>query len=74
MSAIQEHLRLQTTTLPGKVLSPRDLENLARSWIDPEHAERALLRRVDSAEGAGIVGQPENQDCSGVLFPYVWPH
>src|SRR5690348_15041676 len=57
----------------GTVLTDADLEALKRSWIDPASAERALLRRVTSIEGAEIVGQKDGHDYAGVVFPNVWP-
>src|SRR5262249_31791814 len=61
-------------SLPGAPLSPADLQNLTSSYITPELAEQALLRRVDSAEGARVVGRKDKlSNYAGVLFPYVWP-
>jgi len=50
-----------------------DYSMLARSWIDKELAEHALLRRVTSTEGAFIVGRRDNNSYGGIIFPYVWP-
>jgi putative DNA primase/helicase len=43
------------------------------SWIEPTLAEQALLRRVDSVEGAAIVGHKGTGDYTGIVFPYVLP-
>ena len=59
--------------LRGAVLLPADLDKLAKCGISRELAESAMLRRVDSREGAEIVGRNGSADYSGVLFPYVWP-
>jgi putative DNA primase/helicase len=60
-------------TLPGHPLADADFAKLAACGISRELAEQALLRRVDSQEGAAIVGRNGAADCSGILFPYVWP-
>src|SRR5437870_490190 len=55
-------------------LTQSDLQKLAASWISPELAELAGLFRVESQEGAELVGrQPGNSDYAGIVFPYVWP-
>src|SRR2546421_322500 len=56
-------------------LTESDLEHLARSYITPELARSAGIRRVDSVEGAEIVGRRarSDEDYSGLIFPYVWP-
>lgn len=50
-----------------------DYAKLEQSWIDTQLADRALLRRVSSEEGAAIVGRKDNGSYSGLIFPYVWP-
>jgi hypothetical protein len=59
--------------LPGTVLTEADLERLALSWIDRVSAERALLRRVTSIEGAELIGQHDGKDYAGIVFPNVLP-
>jgi AAA domain/Domain of unknown function (DUF3854) len=59
--------------LRGTPLLPGDLDKLAKCGIPRELAESAMLRRVDSTEGASIVGRNGNADYSGILFPYTWP-
>jgi hypothetical protein len=59
--------------LPGTVLTDADREGLRLSWINHESAERALLRRVTSLEGAELVGQNDGKDYAGIVFPNLWP-
>lgn len=59
--------------LRGAALLPADLEKLAKCGISAELATAALLRRVDSRDGAEMIGRNGNADCSGILFPYTWP-
>jgi len=59
--------------LRGSALTDADYETLARSWIDRAHAEKAMLRRVTSIEGAELVGQSDGHDYAGIVFPYFWP-
>lgn len=59
--------------LRGSALLKQDLEKLAKCGISQELAEAAMLRRVESLEGAEIVGRNGNADYAGVLFPYIWP-
>jgi replicative DNA helicase len=56
-------------------LTNHDLQKLARSYITPALAEAARIARVDSLEGAALVGRraSNGQDFSGLTFPYVWP-
>jgi hypothetical protein len=54
-------------------LTSADLAKLAASGISPELEKRAQLRRVDSAEGARLVGRNGSDDYSGLIFPYIWP-
>jgi hypothetical protein len=65
---------ITSISLPGTPINEADYQCLSHSWIDREHADRALLRRVMSAEGAEIAGQKQGgADYNGILFPYVWP-
>jgi hypothetical protein len=57
----------------GKNLDAADFEKLAHCGISQDLAERALLRRVASHEGAAIVGRNGSADYSGIVFPYLWP-
>src|SRR5437879_840305 len=59
--------------LPGTSLIERDFEKLAATGISRDLAERALLRRVASLEGAELIGRNGSGDYSGVVFPYIWP-
>ena len=61
------------TNLRGTPLRDSDYEGLLQSWIDRESADKALLRRVTSIEGAEIVGQKDGHNYSGVIFPNSWP-
>jgi hypothetical protein len=54
-------------------LTPSDLSKLAACGISGELAQQAQLRRVDSAEGARMVGRNGSGDYSGLIFPYLWP-
>ena len=57
----------------GTSLNDSDFEALERSWIDRVSAEKALLRRVTSIEGAELVGQKDGHNYAGIIFPNVWP-
>jgi hypothetical protein len=57
----------------GGTLTGTDYATLAASWITPELADQAMLRRVDSHEGREVVGQKGKRDCAGILIPYYWP-
>lgn len=57
----------------GGPLTEADYDRLLCSWITPEIADRARLRRVTSYEGSVIVGRRDNGSYSGIIFPYVWP-
>lgn len=70
---VQSAINLVVPALPGKPLLISDIEHLARSGINRETAERALLRRVDSLAAGQIVGRNGSGDYAGILFPYVWP-
>jgi hypothetical protein len=59
--------------LPGKPLRDADYQKLESSWITPELADQALLRRVTSGDGAQIIGRKGSGDYEGVVFPYIWP-
>lgn len=59
--------------LPGEPLTASDLASLAGRWIDGETARRQWLRRVNSLDGAQIVGRNGAGDFAGLLIPNVWP-
>lgn len=56
-------------------LTESDIAHLSRSYITPELARSAGIRRVDSVDGAEIVGRTARggEDYAGLIFPYVWP-
>lgn len=56
-------------------LTPADLDNLKRSFITPEVASQAGIRRVDTQAGAEYVKRTPsaNEDYSGLIFPYRLP-
>jgi hypothetical protein len=56
------------------VLSNADLKTLEReSWIDHVTAENFGLYRVNSVEGAQLVGRDNREDYSGIVFPVYFP-
>ena len=57
----------------GSPLTPDDYIALASSWITPQLADLAMLRRVDTFEGREVVGQKGKRDCAGLLFPNYFP-
>lgn len=57
----------------GETLTELDYASLASSWITPDLAIAAGLRRVDSLTGGAIVGRNGSGDYSGMIFPYYWP-
>ncbi len=57
----------------GGPLSEADYVRLQRSWIEPDLADQAMLRRVTSPDGASIIGQCDNGSYAGIIFPYIWP-
>lgn len=59
--------------LAGGPLADSDLRKLSTCAITADLAQQAMLRRVDSAEGASIVGRNGSGDYAGILFPYIWP-
>ena len=55
-------------------LTPHDLEQLEReSGIDRPTTEVFQLRRVDTHEGAELVGRSDREDYAGIVFPVYWP-
>jgi predicted P-loop ATPase len=67
--------------LTGDPLTDADYEKLEARWIPREQADAAFLRRVDSTDGAIILGQEGKErhewksgsDFSGIVIPYLWP-
>jgi hypothetical protein len=59
--------------LPGGPLTESDLDKLQSSFISPDAAQRAQLRRVDSAQGRQCLGRKDTGDYSGILFPNIRP-
>jgi predicted DNA-binding transcriptional regulator AlpA len=63
-----------TPALPGKKPSSRDLKWIESSWIPPDLAAQALIRRVSDQEARELVGSNGRKgDMAGLIFPYVWP-
>lgn len=55
-------------------LNPADLAALERdSWIDPATANTFGLYRVNSDEGAQLVGRSDREGYAGIAFPIYWP-
>lgn len=60
-----------TTNSP---LTEHDLRILEdESWIDAATVDAFGLSRVSSEEGAALVGRPNTEDYTGVIFPCFWP-
>ncbi len=54
-------------------LTDRDFNSLSASFVSRELAQSAGIFRVDSLNGAEIVGRNGNADYSGIVFPYYLP-
>lgn len=56
-------------------ISKSDLAKFSGSYITPEIVVAAQIRRVDSAEGAKLVGRQarNGHNYAGLVFPYIWP-
>lgn len=54
-------------------LTDLDVEMLERCYISPQLAIDADLFRVDSLQGAQLVGRNGQKDYAGLVFPYYWP-
>jgi len=54
-------------------LNPEDLTAMAKRWITPEIAVQAGIYRVDSIEGARLVGRNSSGDYSGLAIPNILP-
>ncbi|HEU0175229.1 MAG TPA: DUF3987 domain-containing protein [Blastocatellia bacterium] len=50
-----------------------ELEN--KSWLTREIVDAAKIQRVNTIDGAEIVGRPAtaSKDYAGLIFPYFWP-
>ena len=67
--------------LRGEPLLDSDYAALEARWISREQADAAFLRRVDTFEGAQLIGQAGKEghewkagpDYSGIVIPYLWP-
>ncbi len=59
--------------LPRAPLSAEDLARLEQCGIAREIAEQAMLRRVESVDGAALVGHKGGCNCAGIVFPNVSP-
>lgn len=51
----------------------QDIAALEKSYITPKLAEQAMLFRVNSADGATLIGRNGQADYAGIVFPYYWP-
>lgn len=60
-------------SLRGGPLTSADIARLEKGGIPRELAEQAFLRRVDTEEGAAIVGRKGPANCAGIVFPYMRP-
>lgn len=54
-------------------LTNADLDTLSASFISPELAESAGVFRVDTHEGARLIGRNGNGNYAGLIFPYHLP-
>src|SRR5260370_6079018 len=71
------HRRVQcleeAVNLAGEPLNESDYAQLGERGIDRETADRSLLRRVHSLEGAEILGRKGTGNYAGIAIPYKWP-
>src|SRR6476660_5454975 len=58
---------------PSNPLTASDLAGLEASFITPELAQQANIFRVDSHQGALLIGRNGRGDYSGIVFSYHWP-
>ena len=71
---LEEVSDVDTTKVVGEPLTGPDLEALKRSYITPELADRAGLRRVSHNEASKLLGRYNDADeNAGIVFPYRWP-
>jgi putative DNA primase/helicase len=59
----------------GADLTNQDFAGLIKSFITPDLATQAGLRRVGHAEACSLLGrrQTDSEDNAGLIFPYYWP-
>ena len=57
----------------GQTLTDLDLAALQARWIDTATAQRAGLFRVNSVDGAALVGRNGAGDYSGIVIPNIRP-
>lgn len=63
-----------TVSSIGSPVTSSDLEALGRSYITPELAESAGLRRVNDIEASTLFDRyNDTGDNAGIIFPYRWP-
>lgn len=62
-----------STAIAATNLLQRDIEAPASRWVSPELAEQAGLFRVNSIDGAALVGRNGAGDYSGIAIPNVLP-
>ena len=55
--------------LAGEPLNESDYTKLNERWIDRETADRALIRRVHSFDGAEILGRNGTGNYAGMAIP-----
>lgn len=69
---------MSATSQVATTLTPQDLKNLMDSFITPDIAEAAGIVRVNSLDGAAMVGRLNKKgvpsiDCAGLSFEYRLP-
>ena len=57
----------------GGPLTQADYAKLLKSWVTPDFADQAMVRRVTSDEGAAILGRRDDGSYAGTIFSYMWP-
>src|SRR5882672_6547606 len=74
MDNSQKHSESQAKT-PSPTLTAADLAKLGASYLTPGDVAAAQIRRVDTVEGAAIVGRKPtaSRDYAGQVFSYIWP-
>lgn len=71
---ISKEVEQKRKAVADSLLTPEDLDNLTESWITPELAHRAGLFRVDTHNGAELIGRSKSSGSySGIVFPNIWP-
>lgn len=54
-------------------ITAQDQATLRQSYITPDLARQARIFRVDSLEGAELVGRNGGGNYAGLVFPNIWP-